>query len=160
MLVDVGAVLNPRIAGCASHRCLDRRITQVELRGFDFRPGHFHRGGGRIHQTGRVIQILLAHGVGFREWFDPLEVGLSGPQPGLLFRQRTLCCGQLRLEGFGVHLEHDLALLDDAPLMVEPLVQETIHPGTDLHLLRTDGVTDELVGDRRVPGLDFDDGHF
>ena len=84
---------------------------------------------------------------------------MRGPQPGLLFRQRTLGRVELRLEGLGVHLEHDLAELDDAAFGVEPLVQETVHTRTNLHLLRTGGAADKFEGDRPVAGLDLDDSH-
>ena len=65
----------------------------------------------------------------------------------------------MRLEGLGVHLEHDLTQLDDAAFGVEPFVQEAVHAGTHLHLLGTGGAADELEGDGRVARLDLDDAH-
>ena len=46
------------------------------------------------------------------------------------------------------------------PSVYKPIVQEAIHAGTDLDLLRTRGDADELEGDRRVLRLDLHDGHF
>ena len=92
-------------------------------------------GGGGVHFARGVIQVLLAHRIGLRQRLDPLQVRLCGPQPGLLLCQRTFGRGELGLEGFGIHLEHDLARIDDAALGIKPRIEETVDAGPHLHLL-------------------------
>jgi hypothetical protein len=148
-----------RVAGNPGNRGQDGRIAEVELRGLNLGAGHVDGGGGAVHPARRVIQVLLADRIGRRERFDPPQVGLCGPEFRFLLRERAFRGGQLCLEGFGVHLKHDLPLLDDGALVVQALVQNTVHARAHLDLLGAFGAADELEGDPCIPGLDLDNAH-
>jgi hypothetical protein len=86
------ACLNAGVARHPGNRRGNGRVAEIEFRRFNVGLGHLHGCRRGVDGAARIVEFLLAQGVGFGQRLDPIEVGLRGPQPRLLLGECALGC--------------------------------------------------------------------
>ncbi|MNL18351.1 hypothetical protein D3C87_1394940 [compost metagenome] len=157
--IDIGAHLLFGEAGQPVHGRGDGGIAEVQLRVDDVGLGLLDRRRRGLFLAHGVVQVLLAQGVLGGQRPHAVQVGARRGQPRLLLRQLRVGGGQRGLEWLLVHTEQHVAGLDQRALGIGALLQEAVHAGPDLHLLRTLRLAHELEVQRHVSQRHGDHAH-
>jgi hypothetical protein len=109
---------------------------------------HHRLGGGRGRE--RVVELLLTNRLLRRKRAEAVDVLLRLRQLRLGLRQIPLGLLELRLHLPGVDLEHQIALVHEAPLGIHPPQQIAVHPRPDLGVDVSRRRADPLLEDRHI----------
>ncbi len=120
----------------AVERRSDVRVPEVERGGQFRRAGGLEAGFGGLFVGEGVVVFLLAHRVGFRQWFETGFLQLRIVELGLGRRDLGLGPRHRRLEGLGIDLIQQLAPPDLSTFREAHGFEESGHPRPDLHGLR------------------------
>ena len=119
-------------------------IVEVELGPHQLRLGVFQRRLRRQFFGDGIIHILLAHRLLGEQRFNASLVLLGLHQPCLGLSHHRLGAHRGGLEGHGIDLIEQVALLDVAAFLEKALFDDTRHLGADLHGAGGLGFPDEF----------------
>ena len=136
-----------------------RVYVKIELRLVDARVRAFHFGFRDLLGRSRVVELLLAHALGFEHRLQPRHVALRLLEPRLGDAEIGFGARERDLERRGIDREQRLAVLDRRAFPVIALQQDAGHARAHFDFAKARGLTDVFVAYRHIARLGGDYRH-